>query len=346
MLATKEQTNHLVLGEVWKAAGQAADQAAARNVFGDYLSRKANETRRRQSADLALFADFLQTVGLPVGNLMDDPEAWAGVTWGMVESFCRWQLKRGYAVSTVNLRLSTVKTFAQLAMKAGAVSVEQNAMIRTVKGYQFKEVKRIDEQREEAGLPTRKGTKKAEATHIPTAAARKLKERPDTPKGRRDALMMCLLLDHGLRVGECAILTRDSFNLEDGTLTFERPKVSRVQTHRLTSATLAATRAYLDQDAPREGCIWRGSRKGCGGLQSQGWSKRGMTARVKTLGAALGIEPLSAHDCRHFWATRAVINGTQLDRLQDAGGWASLAMPLRYVEHAAIANEGVQLDNE
>jgi site-specific recombinase XerD len=36
-----------------------------------------------------------------------------------------------------------------------------------------------------------------------------LKTQPDTPQGRRDALLMCLLLDHGLRVGEVAILVID-----------------------------------------------------------------------------------------------------------------------------------------
>ncbi|MBC8492720.1 MAG: hypothetical protein H8D43_02960 [Chloroflexi bacterium] len=36
-------------------------------------------------------------------------------------------------------------------------------------------------------------------------------------------------------------------------------------------------------------------------------------------------------------------SGTPIDRLQDAGGWASPSMPLRYVEAARIANEGVRL---
>ncbi|MBC8492724.1 MAG: site-specific integrase, partial [Chloroflexi bacterium] len=51
----------------------------------------------------------------------------------------------------------------------------------------------------------------------------------------------------------------------------------------------------------------------------------------------------SAHDCRHYWATQAARSGTPIDRLQDAGGWSSPAMPLRYVEAAKIANEGVRL---
>ena len=49
-------------------------------------------------------------------------------------------------------------------------------------------------------------------------------------------------------------------------------------------------------------------------------------------------------DSRHYWATQAARNGTLIDRLQDAGGWASPAMPWRYVEAAKIANEGVRLN--
>ena len=37
-------------------------------------------------------------------------------------------------------------------------------------------------------------------------------------------------------------------------------------------------------------------------------------------------------------------NGIDVTSLQDAGGWASPAMPLHYAERAAIANQGVKLD--
>ena len=80
-----------------------------------------------------------------------------------------------------------------------------------------------------------------------------------------------------------------------------------------------------------------------GPLHDVGMSKRAVTARVRALGAAIGVDGLSAHDCRHYWATQAARSGTPIDRLQDAGGWSSPAMPLRYVEAAKIANEGVRL---
>ena len=71
---------------------------------------------------------------------------------------------------------------------------------------------------------------------------------------------------------------------------------------------------------------------------------RRITERVCDLGMQLlGVANLRAHDCRHYWATAAVRHGTDIKALQTAGGWNSPAMPLRYAEENAIANEGVVL---
>ncbi|HEY9152708.1 MAG TPA: hypothetical protein VIN60_07475, partial [Anaerolineales bacterium] len=102
-------------------AGEAANGVAARRVFQDYRSRKAKNTLRRQDNDLALFARFLQGIGLQVGDFARNVQAWRGITWGLVEGFARWQLQTGYAVPSVNVRLASVKTYARLAMKAGVL---------------------------------------------------------------------------------------------------------------------------------------------------------------------------------------------------------------------------------
>jgi integrase len=323
-------------------SGQVANGIAAGHVFGDYRSRKAKHTLRRQDADLALFVEYLADLGMQPGNLAHEAQAWQGITWGMVEGFGRWQLVRGYAISSINIRLSTVKVYSRLAMKAGAISAAEFAMIRAVEGFSRQEAKRVDEKRQAEGLPTRKGQKKAVPVVISQAQARALKSQPDTPQGRRDALLMALLLDHGLRVGEVARLAVGDFNLKAGHLCFYRPKVDRTQVHSLTADTLRAARAYFEHDAPAVGYMLRSSWKD-GSLARPGMKERAITARVCTLGAAAGLVGLSAHDCRHYWATQAARHGTPFDRLQDAGGWSSPAMPLRYVEVAKIANQGVRM---
>jgi integrase len=201
----------------------------------------------------------------------------------------------------------------------------------------------VDEKRRADGLITRIGAKKAEAVTIPADIAEALKQQPSTPQGRRDALLMCLLLDHGLRIGEVAILKRQNFDLKAGTFTFKRPKVSIEQTHELTKDARRAAVAYIAYDAPAEGILWRRSCKGTNKLAGQLSAKsaeRALTKRVELLGRKAGVEGLSAHDCRHFWATYEARNNTPVNRLMDAGGWSSPAMPLRYIESAHIANEG------
>lgn len=343
---TTRQAGAIVNG-ILAELGKVANEVAAKHVLDEYRQGKAIQTIRRQDADLALFAEYLAEVGGQVAKdhakrLATDPLAWSGITWGLVAGFQKWQLARGYAVASVNVRLSTVKTYAKLVFKAGAIDQAAYTAIKAVGSYSRMEAKHINDRRKEADLPTRTGNKKHEAVSISPDQAEALKARPDTPQGRRDRLIMHLLLDLGLRVGEVALLQVGDFDLRAGEVTFYRPKVDKTQTHTLLNGTLAAARAYIEQDALAAGPLLRGSRKD-GRLHEAGMSERNITERVRVLGEAVGLKGLSAHDCRHYWATRAARMGTPLDRLQDAGGWASPAMPLRYIETARIANQGVSL---
>ena len=327
--------------------GRIANQVAVDHVFADYLSRKSDNTIKTQAAALNLFGHYLALVGitgLSAANLQQLPQAWQGITWGIVEGFVKWLLQQGYAVSTVNYRLTAVKVYAKLAAKADVIPAQELQLIKAVKGYGRKEAKRIDKRRP----VTRVGAKKEQPVRITPEQAQELKTHPDTSQGRRDALLMCLLLDHGLRVGEVIGLLVEDFDLERGELHFYRPKVDMEQTHELTGATWRAAHAYFAYDAATNGFLLRSSRKG-GQLTKRPLSIRAAQKRVaylgqKRLGIGLGDDiALSPHDCRHYWATDAARNGTDPFRLQEAGGWASLAMPRQYVEAAEIANKGVKL---
>lgn len=345
-----------------QAAGQVANVYAAANAFADYTARKAENTLGAHRADLATFAEYLCAVTAgadcpDVDQLQHEPAAWHGVTHGLVTGFVRWLLGNGYAIGSVNRKLSTVRVYAKLAAQAKVIDATEATLIRGVTGYGGTEGKRQDEKRTAAEQATRTGRKKSQHVPLTLEQARALKTQPDTPQGRRDAVIMCLLLDHGLRVGELAILPVTAFDLKAGTFAFYRPKVDKVQTHRMTHDTVRAVAAWLHTDAPAMGPLLRGSRKagkqkdgpkgakvhGNGKLTDAGMSERAITERVRELGASIGVAGLSAHDCRHYWATRAATMGTDSFALRDAGGWNSLAMPSRYVEAATVANERVKL---
>ncbi len=339
------------LTAVLRAVGEAANRAGAHHVFTAYRQRKAHNTLRRQDADLRAFEAFLNLVlqrtgtglEIPVDALRQDPTFWQGITWGLVEAFVQSRLRDGYAASTVNFQLSTIKVYAGLAAQAGSLPERELPLIQSIKTMRRSEAVRVDEKRAQ----TRVGRKKAQPTEITDALADALiDQRTDTPQGRRDRLLMCLLLRHGLRVSEITRLEAENFDLEKGIFKFYRPKVTKTQVHELTEDTWAAAKAFFYAgDAPTSGPLFSESNRN-GKLDQKRRGKvavstRGINDRVRTLGAVIGMDTLSPHDCRHYWATKAAAENVPLERLKQAGGWSSVQMPIRYIGDAEIANQGM-----
>lgn len=322
------------------SVGQLANEYVAKNAFLDYQEKLAANSLKRHEDDIKLFSAFLKQVGMQKDNLLHDPAEWQGITFGLVETFKRWQLEQGYAIASINAHLSTVKVYSKLTMKAGVFTQQDYALIMSVEGYSHKEGRNVDEKRVDRDIKTRVGNKKAEAVPLTQEQAKQLKNQPDTPQGRRDAFLMCLLLDHALRCGEVAVLEPKCLNITEGTLIFYRKKVDKTQIHKLSRDTLLAAVRYLEVCKPK-GSLLIGSRKG-GNLEGR-MSERAITDRVRVLGEAIGVKGLSAHDCRHDWTKDAIRSGTDIKSIQQAGGWSGSAMVLRYADDAKIANEGVKL---
>jgi integrase len=329
----------VVTGNDIQAIGELANRYASENVFENYRARRALNTLLRQKYDLILLSTYLGEAGITVSceQLLAFPMAWSILTYGLVEGYVRWQLAKGYAIGAINARLSTVKVYCRLACQAGALSVDDERRIHLVRGFSHHDGSNVDKRRP----VTSKGVKKHEPVVISKEQATRLKrEHPDTPQGKRDALLMCLLLDHGLRCGEVVALKLTDFNITDGTLTFYREKVDITQTHMLTVDTLVALMRYCAICTP-VGTLLMGSRRD-GRLRGQ-MNARSVTGRVCELGKRLGITAFSAHDCRHYWATSAVRGGTDTRSLQQAGGWKSPTTALGYAAFAEVANAGVTL---
>ncbi|MCB0017789.1 MAG: site-specific integrase [Anaerolineales bacterium] len=295
----------------------------------------------RQLGEMAIYTET-QGASLPIiygahfcGHR---PEAWHGVTWGLVEGFVKWLLNQGYSLASVNNRLSAVKVYARLAARAGVIPPTEMALIREVRGYGQTEGKRVDEDRPK----TRLGHKKGDAIVLTARQARKLKtDHPPAPQGIRDRLMLCLFLDLGLRASEVAALTVTDL-AEPGLLIVYRPKTNTTDRMALTDDIYDALQAY-QPFLRANGPLLRGSRKN-GKLTDQRMSVRALGGRVKILGRdILGIWELSPHDLRHTWATRAA-KASNPFVLRDAGGWTNMQTPGRYVERSRVVNDGIRLD--
>ena len=67
-------------------------------------------------------------------------------------------------------------------------------------------------------------------------------------------------------------------------------------------------------------------------------SVRSLTARARFHGKRLGYANLSAHDLRHYLATKLAREGLSAHHLMEAMGWQSLATAQHYIEASTIAN--------
>ncbi|MCA9947995.1 MAG: hypothetical protein KC449_31145, partial [Anaerolineales bacterium] len=166
-------------------------------------------TLKRHSRDLELFAEYLLDIGIMPENGADfqtNPEAWRGVTWGIIEGFIAWQLQEGYAVTTVNARLSTTKVYAQMAVKAGSIPREEGMLIQSINGFSRSGAANVDAQRKQTRIDevtydykpdgqkqsvvvTRRSTKKRRPVALTPADAEFLEQpQNESPQAVRDAL--------------------------------------------------------------------------------------------------------------------------------------------------------------
>jgi site-specific recombinase XerD len=99
---------------------QEANEAAQKSAFTDYRSQRAKNTLRRQDVELDNFGEYLGADDLAI-----NPGSWTGISWGIVESFIKLMLLQGYTISTINNHLSTIKTYAKLAVKAGVIPSDE-----------------------------------------------------------------------------------------------------------------------------------------------------------------------------------------------------------------------------
>ena len=336
--------------------GHYANQKTRENALNKYQQMLAQETRDRQVFDIATFETFLASKGIQAQGLLDDIQQWRGITHGIVEEFNAWQLLQGYATGSINVRLATIKAYCRVAGMSGVIPNETELrLIQSVKGYK-KQGRNVDEARRKVGLATRmEHSKKANPIELSLEQVARLKKQPDTPAGRRDSLLLCLLLDLGLRCSEIGGLTIDTLILTPvpGLLKFYRHKVDLNQTFALTKDIQIATERYL-ATLPTTA---RNNSKGplFYGYQSQTirrhepdytrhLTRQSIYNRVSTLGRQLlGIENLSPHDCRHTLMSWLMRNkGINLKDAQALGGWSKPDMVLNYALSSEIPNERME----
>jgi len=169
----------------------------------------------------------------------------------------------------------------------------------------------------------------------------------DTSKaiGRRDAAILCLLADTGIRISECRALNLGSIQIHENNFALVVPRVKSrermVPFGYLTAGAMVAeffaayyqdikyVQNFKDNDplfvqyGPKD----HGDRLNIAGL-------KGVIRRARK--NANITKRITAHSFRHFFGTYSVIHGTRVEQLRLLMGHAWLETTMRYIHIADV----------
>ena len=157
---------------------------------------------------------------------------------------------------------------------------------------------REDDARETTNVGRAGGAKQAAPMTLHVSLTQLLKRQPDTPLGRRDALLVCLFVDQSLRCAEVHTLRVKSIDLEAGTIAVSGEQGNLTSLHPMTADTLIAAMAYLPDVQGQEplfaGCVEEQTN------QVRPMGQRAIRERIRELGERMGIAKLTPEDLCRF----------------------------------------------
>jgi integrase len=218
------------------------------------------------------------------------------------------------APATINLRLAAVRRLAYEASDNGLPSPELVAGIRRVKG-----AKRL-------GHPVGNWLTTEESQRLIGAV------RTDTLRGQRDAAMLGLLLECGLRRSEVADLQVERIQQRDGhwAIVDLIGKAGHVRTVPMPLWVKTAVDSWACAAEIREGRLFRTIRKN-GKLWGTGVTQNVIWYVVKSCAKRAGIEKLAPHDLRRSCARLCHTAGGEIEQIQFLLGHASVQTIERYI---------------
>jgi integrase len=328
-------------------AGKIADAALTQSAFELYRSDLSPNTLKRHDASLRLYLRYLrEAIGLypesdPAPDLAGNPFAWRDTTAGIVMGFREWLLKLGYASGSIGVHLSCIRTYCAISASAGAIDERDALRISILRASSGMRAKRRDKNRE----VKRRGHKKENWIRLTRADVDRIMtvEFPNEAETARARMIVMILDELGIRVGELANLTVS--DLDGDILHVYREKTDLNQLLRCSPALVTSIQTWLVHDPDRMGHLVKHlGQDGTVGSKCDGLSIRRIQQIIEDLGTAAGIQGhLSPHDLRHNWATRAGKHN-DIHILMQAGGWSSIAMPLRYMDADKIANDQLKMN--
>jgi integrase len=215
--------------------------------------------------------------------------------------------------STVNIRLSAVRKMVFEARKNGMIGAEEAANLTEV-----------------PNIP-QKGTRLG--NWLTREQAKELLAVPDrsTLKGKRDYVILAVLVGCALRREELAVLDVDTIQLREGrwVLVDLEGKGRRVRTVAIPVWVKQGINAWMTAAGVEDGRLLRAVSKG--GKVKESMSGWAVWSVVEQCAKQIGIERFGAHDLRRTCAKLCRKNGGNLEQIKFLLGHSSIQTTERYL---------------
>jgi len=218
------------------------------------------------------------------------------------------------SAATINLHLSAIRRLADEAAESGWLSAELAIGIRRVKG-----VKRL-------GRRIGNWLTADQAQELLNAVSQ------GTPRGRRDAAVIGLLLGCGLRRSETVKLRLDQLQLREShwVIVDMVGKGGRLRTIPVPAWCKGLIDAWIRDTGVTGGKVFRRVSKN-GTRQDEGVTTDVVWYAVKRYAKRIGIDHLAPHDLRRTCARLCHEAGGELEQIQFLLGHASVQTTERYI---------------
>jgi integrase len=218
------------------------------------------------------------------------------------------------SAATINLHLSAIRRLADETAESGWLSAELAIGIRRVKG-----VKRL-------GRRIGNWLTADQAQELLNAVSQ------GTPRGRRDAAVIGLLLGCGLRRSETVKLRLDQLQLREShwVIVDMVGKGGRLRRIPVPAWCKGLIDAWIRDTGVTEGKVFRRVSKN-GTRQDEGVTTDVVWYAVKRYAKRIGIEHLAPHDLRRTCARLCHEAGGELEQIQFLLGHASVQTTERYI---------------
>lgn len=262
-------------------------------------ANRSPQTIRSYLESLRIFAAWARE------HELDEP---ARVTFVEVEEFLGAEAERGMSSSTVHRHYRQLRVFFGWLVRIEELAVSPMAKVEAPKvGETIKIVPPDEDLRALMKITRGKGF-----------------------TDRRDAAIIRLLFDTGIRRGECAALKLADLDLDTGRM-LVHGKGNRERIVALSPKTVEAIDAYLrargrHKDS-RLDALWLAGTPHRGPLGYDG-IRLLLSRRCRQA----GVESISAHQLRHAAVDAAFTAGYREHEAMDVFGWTSDAMPKHYAK--------------